>query len=497
MGRSERPRRLFSRLCLMAAVALGIGAAAVPPSSAKTAAELPPSFLGGAFATPVQIALNTQPFALPELIRMDVAHGTTTYQPGNPYARAASLYPGVSGVRGLYLGWSQVWSGICNGGFPCDKFGFPPAYPFPPYPFSVEAPTPEGKADARQTELAQTVSSGPVTFTVNDVRAHADEMGVSTTAVISNFDFLNPSGSSAAPLGASGQKADTALVHVTKLTATTQQSFDDRNVLVVTAAAKLSDVSLFAGTVRIASIETSSRSRADGRGLLDNAPKVTIQGVTVNGVPAELSSQGLMVNGQPIDQGNVHALGTGVKKLFGADGASVRLVDATQDSRSGRAQADAVGVLVHFVVDGTGLPNGTALIGDLVLGQAQTGSYVNLSGGGSTTTVDTGFQFPTVEGTTTRNTFAALAPQASSGEAGFTQAAFSPQAGTATPGPRPTGTGRRTVAGRNGGLQEFPLELLSGVAADRMRLLYGAWTLAALGLALGSRSRWFRPWARR
>ncbi len=79
-----------------------------------------------------------------------------------------------------------------------------------------------------------------------------------------------------------------ALVQVSAVEATAEETQPSPTQLIATSTAHLSGLSLLGGLVRIASIETTARVRLDGVTATAEPPQVAVSGVTVAGVPAKI-----------------------------------------------------------------------------------------------------------------------------------------------------------------------------------------------------------------
>lgn len=469
-----RIRTWLSRACAVAAVTATALAVFAPASAAQ---ERPAIFESGAFATPIQVAVNTSPQTfVADLVRLDVPHGEAALaNDGDSRSRAASVFPGLGAQEGPSLGWGAVWGGFCApDAFPCEEFpGLPPANPVPPYPLTAQAEYPT-QPEATPTFEGQVVGSpgDPVSFRIVDVRATATAEEASTVAVINDLDLL-PVVGPAAGLGASA--ANASAVHVGSLRSTTRLHFEG-HVLVAEAESRLGDISLFGGAVQIEQLVTRSVSRHDGGNLIENEPSVTVTGATLDGHPVKITEKGLVAGDGPQDQGTIPMLSGGIGRLFGADSASVRLIETTTDMREGSARSAAVGLAVHLEADATGFQAGTKVLGDLVLGTASTSVFAGddtFSDGD--VTLDDEFDFEDD-----------FATQDFGDGGGFDEGPVSVAGETADAGDgqvaAPQGGGGRTVT------RFAPLEaLLSGVAANRVELLYLAWTFTLMALAFGSR----------
>jgi len=462
-----RIRIWLRRACFACAACLAV-LALVSPVAVRAADEdsRPPIFNSTAFASAVQLTLNTDPpQVIPEIVRFDLPHGISRFAAGGSgRARASSLYPGLAASEGPNL----IWNVICSRGFPCERFpeDFPPTWPFTA---DAEYPT---QPDATASTSGEPAGGGPLSWTPNTVSAHAGTDFVSTTAIVSDLVFAPPGSDPADPAA--------ALVRIGSLDATTRLSFaSDGTALVARSIAKLSDVSLFGGVVGIESLVARSISTSDGK-TGKSEPSLTLGGVTLNGVPAKLTGDGLVVGDQPVDQGLINSLATGITGL--TEG-RVRLVQDVDATRGSTTQGNVLGVGVDFAIKGSGLPGGSSLVGNLALGSVSTSAFASAEQLDDLVE-DSGFEFDTGFGDVDGD-------GGSLGESG-SDAAFVAGEPAAAPDSTAADPSSRLVTPVAARPRFFPLEALSGMAARRLELLYGAWTLAMLGLALGSRLRPFR-----
>lgn len=461
----------LSRICLLVAGSLTVLALVAPSVAAD---ERPPAFHATGFASAIQAMVNTNPQTfVADLVRMDIPHGQSQFgADGVANARAASLFPGVGAAEGPALAWEQA----CSRGFPCKEFfpdgGFPP-----PFPLASEAENPT-RPSAQPTVEGQQIgeAGGPVSYTLLKVEATATADEATTTAVISDLNLF--------PVDPVTPVSNPSAVHIAKLYATTDLHIEGDDV-VAQAESRLDDVSLFGGAIEIEQVVARSVSRANAAGVKTNAPEVVILGATAGGTPVEITDQGIKVAGSAQDQGAIPTLSNGVGNLFGAGPLSVRLIDSTTDIREGTARAGAVGLGVHIELNASGFPSGTTLVTDLILGTASTSAFADDDAfSGDDLTFDDTFSFgdetffaDEFDGTGGFDDTSVLGETL---DAGFDEGAGD-DTESAAPVPRPDG----------GTVQRFePLEaLLRGAAAQRVELLYIAWTLALVALALASRLR--------
>lgn len=501
-----RIRTWLSRASFVGAallLVLALVAPALVEAQEDPDAGRPASFQATAFTTAFEAIINTEPVStVPEIVRFDVPLGQSEFAGGNrSFARAASIWPGLTVAKGGSL--------LCTAGFPCEEFsalptGFPPRWPLlaeSSYPTEVDT-----TAEASGEEAA----AGPFTFTVHVVESHAGRDFVSSRAVVKDLNLPVP--------GAEETSPETSLVHIGALQSTTRHEFEG-DVLVAFGESRLTDIDLFAGQVHIDKVVARSTSRSNGDDVVESDPRILVEGVTVAGQEAKITGDGLEVLGptcaeSPVtgiplpeiplpeelsenlpvappnqvpvpaetcttDQGLLRALNSGLKTLSEGD---VRLIDTTTVREDGRTDGDATALMVSFEADASGFPNGTGVIGNLILGLSSTSSGIGSPLGDD---LDLG-DFGTV-----------TAPFDAGGSASD-GAQVAGQQVVNTPGTE--GTPGQVVPGNRGDRTQAgfaPLELLAGIAADRIQLLYGAWALAVLGLALASRLQPFRLVTRR
>lgn len=462
----------------------------------------PASFQATAFTTAFEAIINTEPAStVPEIVRFDIPLGQSEFASGNrSFARAASIWPGLTVAKGGSL--------LCTAGFPCEEFSaLPTGFP-PRWPLLAEASYPT-EVDATAQANGQEAAAGPFTFTVHVVESHAGRDFVSSRAVIEDLNMPVP--------GAEETSPETSLVHIGSLQSTTRHEFQD-DVLVAFGESRLADIDLFAGQVHIDKVIARSTSRSNGDDVVESDPRILVEGVTVAGQEAKITGDGLEVLGptcaeSPItgiplpeipipeeassqlpvappaevpipaetcttDQGLLQALNSGLKTLTDGD---IRLIDTSTVREGGRTDGDATALMVSFTADASGFPSGTGVIGNVILGLSSTSSAI-----GSMAGDDVGLDFGTVTTPFDDGGFASDGPQVAG------------QQVINTPGTE--GTPGQVIPGNGGGQTQAgfaPLELLAGIAADRIQLLYGAWALAVLGLALASRLQPFRLVTRR
>ncbi|MFA5889798.1 MAG: hypothetical protein WDA27_02405 [Actinomycetota bacterium] len=466
---SETVARSSGRLgkaCVLAGAVLAVTAAVIPPSA--RAASPPAAFDGRGFATAIELSVNTKPaMVFSEIIRLSSPFSDSRLTSGGASAaRAAGMYPGTLVTQGPAFINAQVLSMItgpfCSAGFPCE---FLPA--IPTYPLMADAQYPSNP-DAKAPVEGQEVVAGPLSFRVLDMRAHAGSEEASSAAVIGDLALLSPGAEAS-----DGVNPSDALIYVRHLQSFTTQTIDTDGALSVEATVRMSGVSLFGDVVRISSIESNSFARSNGDKLVEKNAQVTLGNVTASGQAAEITNQGVTAAGDPIG-----ALRGPVATLFEATGQSIRLIDATNQRVDGTVSSDATGLLVHWELNGSQVPAGTTLVGDIVLGLTSASAY-------ATTAEPT---VPVIKDPLSDPIPRIEQPIESAWNPPVT-AAWTPAPSTqaSAPGTSPDVMQSRPMA----------MEFLGGIAASRISMLYIACSLAAIGLALMSRKGPLRVTPRR
>lgn len=464
----EGRRRAARRVCVGAAAVFAGLALAVPVGAQDEAPATRPDVHRGAASALVASVEVDRDALLPvdDLFRFIALDGSSVYETDLQTARASLLFPG----NGLILGPNLA----------CGTFGaqFPP--PFKPvldactaydYPLSVRA---DATVPDRTTTgaLALGAPTDPVSGEAVAARAHADADGASSYAAMEELRVLGlPAFGTFSLLPLEQLDLDPSILTIESATSRTDQRLDE-GVLVVDAEAALSGVKLVGGLVRIGSIRSVSRVSDDAAGTRTADASIELSGVTVGGIPAQITEDGLVLGapaGGPLQQQMQNAL----SGLLEALGVRISLLDSeeTLDDGKGQAVASAGGLLIEVAADAEGLPTIPGPLGDLdpngtYVGSLQLGSTA-AAGGATTFPVDDssfGGSLPATAG---------VLPDAgsSSGVAPGTAVNLAP-APVATPpaaAPRPP--------------QEL-VRVLTDPFGGRLGLLYLSCVFAALGLCL-------------
>jgi hypothetical protein len=421
-------------------VALTAVAPLLAPASAEDDPEAgrPTAFVASAEAWGTQAYLNTVP---PQVIS-DVVNArspwvNTEFKTGGTSNATASLFdPGAAVTGGASL--------LCQAGLPCSDIpNFPPVYPL-----TAKASNPLA-IDATAAINGDRISVGPIGTTAGDARAHAGRDNVTAAATV----YGNSLGS-----------AGLSLLSVGASTTTNDLSFAEDGSLIATSFSAVNDVDVL-GTLHFDSIAAKSTSIARTDGTTENDVQLDIQGASLAGTPITIGDQGLSIGGNAQGGGVLAGLGQVLTPLLQAFRGSVRTLGTTDIKDSAGASGSSTGVLIEL------FPNVDALVGlspriNVLLAFAGSHAYTFDSPGGL---FSGGFG-------------------GSGGTSGTSGTAGSFVPGRpATPGSVIPGTTAALPDSGQGVVEEVVVGLLSGVAADRLKFFYLAWTLSMLGCALGSR----------
>jgi hypothetical protein len=343
------------------------------------------------------------------------------------------------------------------------------------FPLSVHADssTPQVQS-VGSTQLGRLTD--PVSVDAVSARAKATADATTSDAVISDLKVLGlPVLGVVSLLPIEQLKVDPSIVSVEGGSARTSQRIEDGK-LVVQATTVLTGVKLVGGLIDIGSIRSSSKITDDGSGKRTSDASFEATGVTVAGVPAQITQDGLVLGGPagatgPIQQQLISALqplldGLGVKlELLGTH-------EATDEN--GQAVASADGILLEVSLNVQGLPAVPGPLGDIEL----SGTYVGNIELGATQAAGAASVFgPDDEGAATDgggtgvdlSTDGGFVP---SDDGGLALGPTGPSTPSATSAPPPT----RVEPAAS-------VDLFGG----RLDLLYAAFALAVLGLCIAPR----------
>jgi len=327
--------RSLARVSAAAGLTLGALVATALPAHAETV------FQAQTAAAAVHLVLTQQPAN--SIITAGLVDDATAYAAsafdsgGGSEAQAASVFPGNLVVQGPALFCSQV--------FTC------PATP-PEYPLLADASYPRrGHAEASADQ--QPVGQGPLVVTPSASTANATGDGnagqtaAGSVAILSGTPVAVTAGSS------------TAATRVTSTAAS----------LLTHVESTVSDIDI-AGLVHIRSLRSVDDITVSATGRPIDHPQVTISGVSVAGVPAQIDDQGVHVAGQN---------GPSLTHEIAQQGVDIRTVGAQRNDTSSLARSQATGLIVTFSLPVSGLPyvpNPLPSPFDAVPGVNANGTYV-------------------------------------------------------------------------------------------------------------------------
>ena len=338
-------------------------ALAVPVSSAQEddLGPRPDVFTGAADAMVASVQVDRADLIpVPDLFRFIALDGSSQYETSTRHARASILYPG-NGVR---LGPSLL----------CGTFGaqFPPelqpvldACLQYQYPLTVEADDLEpDRASSGSLELG--APDDPVSANAVRAEAHAGEGAATSDAVVQDLRVLGLPAFGPVALPLPGFELDTSLLTVDSAASRTRQRIEAGS-LVVDAEAVLSGVRMVGGLIRIGSLRSVSHVTDDAAGRRAVSATLEVSGVTVGGVPAQITDQGLVVGtpsgaSGPLAQQQQAAL----NDLLRAYDVQVSVLPFEKaPDQDGAGVASVGGLLVELSRDVQGLPTVPGPIGDL------------------------------------------------------------------------------------------------------------------------------------
>ena len=365
MGAS--PRRTARRACLVAAAGCLLLALTTPISTGQEDDDIvarPEVFRGAASSQGVSVQVDRDALLpVPDALRFITLDGYGIYESSTRQARASLFFPG----QGVILGPNLV----------CGTFGgmFPPE--FKPvldtclqyrYPLTVFADdfAPDG-ASSGALELGS--PGDPISGTAIRAVAHAAEDAATSDVAIQDLRVLGlPAlGSIGALLSALGlETPDTSLLTIDSATSRTNQRIVQGG-LQVDAELTISGLRVLGGLVRIGSVRSESHVTDDGAGNRTADATFEVSGVTVGGVPAQITEDGLVL-GEPTG-GLGPLLGqlqTQLNELLRALDVTVVVLPSEENpDQDGLAVANAGGLLIEAAVPLDGLPPIPGPLGDI------------------------------------------------------------------------------------------------------------------------------------
>jgi hypothetical protein len=497
------------RACFVAAAGL-VATAVIAPVAARAAsdpdADRPTVWNGQASASAIVATADSKNGVLPVQQPFFAAFpdAAGTWDANSQYARASTYYPGPTGAAGLNLICDQVLSQIFQPGRLPPNADDPICHPAPKFPTTVEADA--TTADAR-TDGSQVIgSNAPITITTTSAVAHADRNSDYSDAVIGSVNVVGtPALAPQAlafrrqaasilhgPLAAAAVKpeaSDNSTLHIDSAVAHTKQVYDTSGALVVTATSTLKGVSLAGGAIQIASIDSDTSARSDGRGIGEHVEHFTLSGVTVQGQPASIDQSGVHIG---TSSSSTQPLTDALNSALKAMGATVSLASTSGDVQSSdpKTVTSHVQGLNFYIEQFLPIPNATdTYFATFTLGAA--GSRATASNERSGQTPDSEAPIGGVTGPSDQSS----TPGTPGTPGSFEPGTPATPGGTSFSSPGTSRSGRPSVLGkRTGGvLNQLEGDLAGFSIAHRFELLYLACALAFVGVCLSSRLLVPRP----
>ena len=493
--------RWIRRLCFLTSAACLVAAAMPSGAHADTDVEAgrPSIYVGYGAASGIHqetdkgggIAATIEPFyaGFPEALSI--------LSSDDSRARASTYFPG-----GTFFGLPALGCGQAGDQIPVVC---------PPPPFPTVADTRQaGKADATSTTSQQLGAGSPQAVSATTAVAHADRtyasadavdagsgqtVGSTNAAAVLNFRraIALATGGPVAAAQVQPRASDSSSLSTGEMHAASSVRFSDPKnpaLVVVTAIATVSGVDILGGAVHIDSVLTKSTYTTDGRTPPHHDDQVVMGAVTAGGMPAVLNQNGVTLLGANQGKPVIDAANSALQALFKATNSGLRLVSPSAPSDGsapppalssqsfagscGKGEAD--GAQFFQGVDTSKFSGGVFAI-NATIGSACSDGVASPQRGvlgatdivGDTGGVDIGGTVGTGTG--------ALTPEATpSGSATGTPAR---SAGT-------TPSGRASTR-PNIRVPFIEAELGLPRVTDRLTWLYLAFTLAFVGLCLGSR----------
>jgi len=357
-------RRRARRACFVAAAVCLLLSLVAAPSPAQEDDIVPPPevFRGAATAQVASVQVDSDPPLLPvnDLFRFIVLDGASVFESSTRSARASLFFPG----NGLILG-PNLLCGTFGGAFPPE---FKPIldlclqYKYPLTVFADEF-QPDG---ASSGAIALGAPTDPVSGTAVRASAHAAEDSATSDAALQDLRVLGlPALGTVLPL-VPGLTVDTSLLSVDSAVSRTNQRIEQGSLL-VDAEATMSGISLIGGLIRIGAVRSESHVTDDSHGVRTAESSLEVSGVTVAGVPSQITEDGLVLGSPTGALGPlIQQLQTQVNDLLRALGIKITVLAAEQDTDvDAGAVASAGGLLIEVAQPLSGLPSIPGPLGDI------------------------------------------------------------------------------------------------------------------------------------
>jgi hypothetical protein len=340
---------------------------------------------GAASADVASFDVDQSVLPLSGIVNPIVAKANSTYETDNQTADAGLLYPGNGVLQGPNLLCGTFLSGSVPDAFQpfvdaCTKFD---------YPLWVKADASQHDAST-EGRLQLGKPTDPFSVQATGASAHADKDAATSDAELADVHVLGLPGINVIPLlGIQQLKLNPNVVGIANASSATDQRITDGK-LVVQARSVLSGIDLVGGLIHIGSLRSTSTITDDGA-KRTSAAQLEVGGVTVAGLPAEITTDGLQIGTSATPLGPVATqLSRTLTQLLGALGVKLTLLPTTHttDDGTGQAVASAAGLLLEITLNVKGLPAIPGPLGQMDLNGAYVGTlqlgYSGASGAAAT-----------------------------------------------------------------------------------------------------------------
>jgi hypothetical protein len=450
-----------SAVCLLVLVVASIA----PAQEQPTEGVRPEVFRGSANALGVSVAVDRDALLpINDLFKFTVVEGTSIYESSAQSARSSLFFPGNGLIQGANL--------LCGTFLAPYRSELGPIidtclqYKYPLTVFADEF-APDGQTSGA---LQLGDPTDPVSGNAVRATAHAAADGSRTDAAIQDLRVLGlPAIGPVLPV-VPGLTIDTSVVNVDSATARTNQRIED-GALVIDSSSIVSGISLVGGLIRIGAVRSVSHITDDPLGEPTASSDLEVSGVTVAGIPSQITEDGLVVGTPSGGLGPiVQQIQIQVNELLRALGVKITILTAGADPNAeGGPVAFADGLLLEVAQTVTGLPTIPGPIGDI----DPNGTFVGSVQIGRSAAKGQAFAFdPDAEPPT---------------DGGITDLGLAPTDGTDLSFPDLTTPPTGPQVEPPGGDTPDPTRSIGDIFDDRLAWLYLALAFAALGLCVAPR----------
>lgn len=383
-------RRAARNISFVAAATCAVLALALPAQAQdEDAGPVPDVFRGAATSQVASVEVDRDALLpIDDLFRFIALDGSSVYESDLQTSRASLLFPG----NGLILG-PNLACGTFGGQFPPEFAPLLDTCTRYDYPLSVKA---DASSPTRVTSGALTLGNpaDPISGEAVGAKAHAAPDASTSYAAINELRVLGLPAFGPITLPQDQLELDSSILKVESAVSHTDQHLE-AGVLSVDAESVLSGIRLVGGLIKIASLRSVSHVTDDAAGKRTAVSDLDVSGVTVAGVPAKITEDGLVVGSPSGSTGPLQQqLQTAVNQLLEAMHIKLTLLDSeeTLDDGTGQAVAATGGLLLEIATQAQDLPTVPGPLGEIdpngtYVGSIQLGNTA-ASGGAASFGVD-------------------------------------------------------------------------------------------------------------